>query len=343
MVVKDASTHYWTHVNPALVRVLGYTEEELTSQCSFNFLHPDDRKETEKNAQTVATNGSLQNIENRYMTKDGRTLWLSWTAVYEPADNAVYAVAKDVTSIKLRELEVAQQKQELAAAAKLNALGRLAAGIAHEINNPLTIVYTQVHLLRRMITSNSPKQTDLLRITEKIEHMSSRIVKIINGLRSLTRDGSNDPFETVSVHAVLEETLAFCRRNFSSQGIELSVSDVPDNVKVRARPVQISQVLLNLLNNAYDAAIEGHDKWIRVDVRAENKIVEMRVSDSGSGIAPELRSQLFDAFFTTKPVGKGNGLGLNIAQSILSAHGGDIFLDDSAPHTTFVVRLPRFE
>jgi C4-dicarboxylate-specific signal transduction histidine kinase len=171
--------------------------------------------------------------------------------------------------------------------------------------------------------------------------MSSRIVTIINGLRAFTRDGSNDPLEFVSIQKIIEDTLVFCRGNFKSQGIELMVDKVPEDLQVYARPVQISQVLLNLLNNSYDAASEATEKWIRIVVQVTDSHLEMRVIDSGSGVAPELRSQLFQSFFTTKPVGKGTGLGLNIARTILTSHGGEIFLDESASDTTFVVRLPR--
>lgn len=341
MVVKNAANHYWTHVNPALVRALGYSEEELTSQSSMNFIHPDDRAETQKKARSVAETGSLQNYENRYLTKDGRVVWLSWTAVFDPEENLVYAVAKDVTDIKERELQIAQQKLEIAAASKLNALGRLAAGIAHEVNNPLTIVYGQACRLRKLVSENTASRADLMQISEEIEEMSSRIVRIINGLRAFTRDGSNDPMEFASVKKIIEDTLVFCRHNFKAHGIELLVDEVPEDLQIHARPVQISQVLLNLLNNAFDIVSEAKKKWIRVSIAQTDSSLEIRVSDSGSGVPPELRPQLFEAFFTTKPVGKGTGLGLNIARTILSSHGGELFLDESAPHTTFVVRLPR--
>ncbi len=341
LVVKNASNHYWTHVNPALVRALGYSEQELTSQSSMKFVHPDDRHDTELRAKNVVMTGSLQDYENRYITREGRVIWLSWTAVYDPKDNTVYAVARDITRIKERELQVAQQKLEIAAASKLNALGRLAAGIAHEVNNPLTIVYGQACRLRKLATGGSINQNELQQISEEIEDMSSRIVRIIKGLRAFTRDGSNDPLEFVSVKKIIEDTLVFCRGNFKSSGIELTFDEVPDDLQVYARPVQISQVLLNLLNNAYDVVLDAREKWVRITVVITETHIEMRVSDSGSGVALELRAHLFEAFFTTKPVGKGTGLGLNIAHAILASHGGDIFLDESAPNTTFVVRLPR--
>jgi PAS domain S-box-containing protein len=341
-VVKDASTHYFTHVNPAFVRALGYSEEELTSQPSVNFIHPDDLEETRCMAKTVKDLGSNHNFENRYLSREGRVIWLSWTAVYHPKENRVYAIARDITKIKERELEVAQQKMEIAAASKLNALGRLATGIAHEINNPLTIVYGQAFRLKKLAQENDVDHEELLKISEKIESMSSRIVTIINGLKAFSREGSSDPMELVSVKKIIESTLVFCRDNFKAQGIDLVTEDFPEAARVRARPVQISQVLLNLLNNAYDAVSGAAEKWIKISVSALGSQMEIRVSDSGPGVAAEAKKLLFEAFFTTKPAGKGTGLGLNIAKTLLSSQGGEIFLDESCPHTTFVVRLPLY-
>jgi PAS domain S-box-containing protein len=341
MVIKDASTHLWTHVNPQVVRTLGYSVQELTSQSSMNFLHPEDRSETELKALNIASSGIIENFENRYMTCNGRIVWLSWTAVFEPSENLVYAVAKDITKSKEQEKVIAQQKMEMAVASKLNALGRFAAGIAHEVNNPLTIVYGQTCKLRKLMSKPEIQQEEVLKITEQIETMVARIVRIVNGLRAFTREGSVDAFELVSVKSIIEDTLAFCRGNFREHKIELLVDDVPDCLRIRARPVQISQVLLNLLNNAYDAVLEATEKWIRVSIEVSEATIEIRVIDSGMGVAPEKKSQLFKAFFTTKAIGSGTGLGLNIARMILGSHGGEVFLEDASPHTSFVVRLPQ--
>lgn len=341
MVVKDASTHFWTHVNPQVVQTLGYTIQELTSQSSMNFIHPEDRAETTKRAENVPLTGNIQHFENRYLTKSGQIVWLSWTAVFESSENLVYAVAKDITKIKAQEEEIALQKLEIAVASKMNSLGRFAAGIAHEINNPLTIVYAQICKLKKLINKEDRSQDDILKMTEQIESTTARIVRIVNGLKAFTRDGSNDALELIEFKSVLEDTLTFCRGNFKDQKIQLLVDEVPEGTSIKARPIQISQVLLNLLNNAYDAVLEVNERWVRIAVTSKESWVEIRVTDSGAGIPAEKKCQLFKAFFTTKAIGNGTGLGLNIARMILASHGGEIFLEESAPHTCFVVRLPR--
>jgi PAS domain S-box-containing protein len=341
MVVKDASTNYWTHVNPQVVKTLGYSKAELTSQPSMNFIYPEDRAETEARARSVLSTGIIQNFENRYVAKDGRVVWLSWSAVYEASENVVYAVAKDITKAKAQEEEIAQQKTEMAMISKLNSLGRFAAGIAHEVNNPLTIVYGQTCKLRKLISQSELQRDEILKIANHIENMAARIVRIVNGLRAFTREGSTDTFELVPLKTILEDTLSLCRESFKNQKIELLVDPVPAEWMIRARPVQISQVLLNLLNNAFDAIVDERERWLQISVEATDSVLQMNLVDSGGGVPPEKRPQLFKAFFTTKPLGSGTGLGLNIARMILTAHGGEIFLEETSPRTCFVVRLPR--
>jgi C4-dicarboxylate-specific signal transduction histidine kinase len=209
------------------------------------------------------------------------------------------------------------------------------------VNNPLTIVYGQACRLRMLVNENSVTREELLLIAERMEDMSFRIVSIINGLRAFTRDGANDPMEFTSFKKLIENTLIFCRGKIATQGIELEIDPIDNQIEAFCRPVQISQVLLNLLNNACDAVAESDKKWIKIRVNLTENYLEMRIIDSGPGIAPENRSHLFQAFFTTKIMGKGTGLGLSVAKTIMSSHKGEILLEESAPHTTFLVRLPR--
>jgi C4-dicarboxylate-specific signal transduction histidine kinase len=107
------------------------------------------------------------------------------------------------------------------------------------------------------------------------------------------------------------------------------------------RPVQLSQVFLNLLNNAFDAIEGAPSPWIRVELYSEDDFIEVSVTDSGPGVAKEIRSRIMEPFFTTKPLGKGTGLGLSVSAGIMKAHHGSLFLDETSPNTRFVVRMPR--
>jgi C4-dicarboxylate-specific signal transduction histidine kinase len=119
--------------------------------------------------------------------------------------------------------------------------------------------------------------------------------------------------------------------------------EIPASWEVECHPSQISQVLLNLLNNAYDAALAQPDRWIELDARDQGSLVEISVTDSGPGIPRELARKIMDPFFTTKPPGKGTGLGLSISSNIMTDHGGSLSLDQNSPHTRFVMSLPKIQ
>lgn len=135
--------------------------------------------------------------------------------------------------------------------------------------------------------------------------------------------------------------MAFCRERFKHHGIELSLESTTSEFAVECRPTQISQAILNLLNNAFDAVENLAEKWVRVSVKDMGVALTVAVTDSGKGIPKNIRNKILQPFFTTKEVGKGTGLGLSISRGIVAGHGGQLFIDASAPNTSFVIRLPK--
>jgi C4-dicarboxylate-specific signal transduction histidine kinase len=187
-------------------------------------------------------------------------------------------------------------------------------------------------------------KSDIDRIREAFQNIGNtaeRIVKIVHGLRSFSRDGDQDPFETVEVKSLLENTLTLCHQKFIYNQIELSVSYESPQLTVQCRSVQLSQVILNLLNNAFDAVESAPEKWIKIEVKEADRGVEIRVTDSGSGVPEQYREKIFQPFFTLKDVGKGTGLGLSISRRIMESQGGTLELDLNSSYTSFVVRVPQ--
>jgi C4-dicarboxylate-specific signal transduction histidine kinase len=158
----------------------------------------------------------------------------------------------------------------------------------------------------------------------------------------VAREGSADEFRETPVREIVNETLELCAERFRALNIHLVVSAIDPAAVISCREAQICQVLLNLLQNAYDELVDWEgDRWVQLDVTDCPGWVVFSVSDSGPGIAAENRAHIMEPFFTTKPVGKGIGLGLSISRSIALEHGGTLELDEESPHTCFRLKLPR--
>jgi len=223
--------------------------------------------------------------------------------------------------------------------AKMSSLGEMASGIAHEINNPLTIIQNMAGLMSGRVEKGEASAQWLKENLLKIENTTQRIAKIIRGLRAFSRNSEADPMLVVKISQIMDETLELCQQKFQSEGIELRVQ-VDSNVSLKCRSPQISQVLMNLLSNSYAAIIQLPEKWIEVRTEFEKKSLILTVTDSGKGIPAEIRDRIMDPFFTTKETGSGTGLGLSISKGIVEEHQGQLYYDPSSPRTRFVLKFP---
>ncbi|MDX2023678.1 MAG: ATP-binding protein [Deltaproteobacteria bacterium] len=237
---------------------------------------------------------------------------------------------------------LAEQQKLLAHSAKMSALGEMAGGIAHEINSPLAIITIRAKVLARLCQRGGLTPQVVEREAELLAKTAMRIGDIIKGLRAFAREGSHDAFEFASVKSMIEDALVLCQTRFKNRDVLLEVGDVSDDVSAHCRPVQITQVILNLLSNAFDAVVEANgERWVKVSVEQRDAHIEIAVTDSGLGIPRDLQQKIMQPFFTTKEVGKGTGLGLSISKGIAESHRGSLELDTMSPHTRFVLRLPK--
>lgn len=225
-------------------------------------------------------------------------------------------------------------------ASRLASLGEMAGGIAHEINNPLSIILVKIFNLKSRLKKGPVDNFDIIQNLEKLENTSYRIAKIIRGMKALSYDGSNYDFENIELIQIVEDVLDICREKFKSRGIDLRV-DLAHNATVRGRLIQISQVLINLLNNSEHAIENMEQPWIEIRTFADRDHVGIEVIDSGCKIPEDIALRIMEPFFTTKEVGKGTGLGLSIGQSIMKEHNGSLEYDAEKSHTTFRIKFPR--
>jgi C4-dicarboxylate-specific signal transduction histidine kinase len=249
----------------------------------------------------------------------------------------------DFTEKVRLEGELERQRMRAVHASKMAGLGEMAAGVAHEINNPLAIIDTNASHLVFLAERGDLRPEQVLKACQSIQLTVTRISGIVKALRSFARDAGNDPFRSEDVGQILSSTLALCRSRFQHHQVELIVDPLAPGLTIECRAVQISQLLLNILNNAFDAVRTLGEKWIQVTVTDLGDAVEFAIADSGRGIPPEIQDKLTTPFFTTKEVGQGSGLGLSVSVGLVEAHHGALFLDSRHPNTRFVVRLPKHQ
>lgn len=236
--------------------------------------------------------------------------------------------------------QIEQQQVLVVASTKMAALGEMAGGIAHEINNPLAVIKSYASQLEEILDDPSMDRELLKEMSKQISATTDRIAKIIQSLRAFSRDGSHDPFSKVNLKQVIDETFQLCRERFHNSQTNVIIDDFDSNISVQGRSVEISQTLLNLLSNAHHEICKYPDKWIRIGVLRKPDCIEISVTDCGKGIPPDIQHKLFQPFFTTKEAGKGTGLGLSISRKIMENHGGSLQYDSSKQNTCFVMKFP---
>lgn len=242
-----------------------------------------------------------------------------------------------------KELRAAEEK--LVASAKMSALGEMASVIAHEINNPLMVITTKVSTILKQVEAGQLGNDDANEILKanlmKISKNAHRIAKIIKSVKTISRNAENDPMEECGIKGIIEDAIELCNEKFIDSGVDLRLDlDISDQVYTMGRATQLTQVILNVLTNAFDAVSSNSDKWVSVKVSETHSEIKIQITDSGSGIPDQVLNKMMEPFFTTKGAGSGTGLGLSISKTIIEGHKGQFYYDKNFANTTFVIKLP---
>lgn len=323
-------------VNQSLCDFLGYSSNELLKLDFQSLTHPADLSYDLENLRDI-TAGKIQTyrIEKRYLHKEGRDLWalLSVSLIKNTEGEPQFFISQvqDITELK-------NAQQSVIYNSKMIALGEMASGIAHEINNPLTIINLNASILNDIVKTNPIDVGAMSMFIGKISETVTRISNIVTSLRKISRRSDDLHFEKCLIEPIIHDALALCVEKFRSTGVVLHKNI--ENVEVECRSVDISQVLVNLLNNAFHAVSDFEEKEISVDAFVRGHCVRIEVTDNGYGVPTNIRSKIMEPFFTTKPLGEGSGLGLSISRNIVDLHHGRLFVDPQSARTKFVVEIP---
>jgi PAS domain S-box-containing protein len=335
-IVVFAADRSVSVVNRAFLALTGYARESLVGHDFLGQL-PDTERRRLVAVHAAALRGeSTSNLELSIPRATSGFVRLSVNvasiASTDGTVEGVIAVGRDLTEV--RELE-----HQIIQAEKLATLGQLAAGVVHELNNPLTsiTVYAE-HLLRKNQRAGGDP-TDSERLGRILE-AAQRILNFTRDLVTYARPSAEEPRE-VSLDALLEQSVVFCEHVLGERGVTVERRYAPGLPAVLAVPSQLHQVFINLITNACHAMPEGAGRLVLETARErESGPITVRVTDNGSGIPAEIRDRIFEPFYTTKSEGKGTGLGLSIVRNIVHQHRGEIAVE-SAPGegTSFVLTL----
>ncbi len=329
--------------NRAMNRVTGFSRGEVVGKPLLPWLTELGAPDVGRVLKQVAASGTPATREVRLPTVGGAMLRAAFNVVAvrgaAGAPAAVLGIGQDVTALR-------QLQSQVIHAEKLATLGQIAAGVAHEINNPLTSIQVCAATVARKASQSldgrvpgSFDAADLDRL-RKIEDGAERIRRFARDLVSYARPSGSE-VEDIAINEALDQALSFCEHVLESAHATLERDYARDLPRIQAVRDQILQVAINLVTNAAHA-VEARGGTVRVRTWvAGGATVGFAISDNGVGIKDEDRGKIFDPFFTTKPAGKGTGLGLSIVRNIIYSHGGQIsFQSRPGSGTTFMVTLP---
>ena len=349
---SDAETWTFTYVGPQAVRILGYPVERWYEPTFWSdHIHADDVDAAKRFAAEQSAISSQYEFEYRMVAADGETVWIHdlVSVIPQPPEAEPATILRgfmiDITERKraeeerlVAESEALEHRERLAHIARVNMLGEMATGIAHEVNQPLTAVSTYTQACKRLIEAGTMDQAQLLDVLGRISSEAVRAGDMIHGLKALVRKRDSE-LRICNVNDLIHDVLPLAEVEARHHGVEI-VLDLADGVAdVAADRVQIQQVVLNLIRNAIEATEPRGGRVMICTADGDDDMVELEVADNGRGISDADPEKVFQPFFSTKA--DGMGMGLSISRSIIAAHGGQIGHRPSRlGGCTFYFRLP---
>jgi PAS domain S-box-containing protein len=341
ILVTDSFGHF-VQVSPSVEQILGYRPEEMIGHSAVDFIHPDDLESTRQEMRSARRGLQVRNFEARYPHKDGHIVMLNWLGSWSEPVRRHFFIGRDLTDKHAAEAQMRQ-------AQKMDAIGQLTGGVAHDFNNILTVITGTIGILAEAVTDHP----ELVSIAKLIDDAAERGAQLTKHLLAFARKQPLQPVE-IDVNSLILEAGKLLHPTLGEQ-IEISPKLAHDTWPAMVDPSQLTTAVLNLALNARDAMPRGgkltletsnihlDEDYARINTDvAPGDYVMVAVSDTGTGIPAELLEKVFDPFFTTKEVGKGTGLGLSMVFGFVKQSGGHIKIYSEEGHgTTVKLYLPR--
>jgi len=332
--------------NQAFCSIVGFSQAELEASLIRNITYPSDIRDGVSGMRDLIEGRQTSiNLRQRYIHKDGSTIFaqvylaLTHDAAGSPSTCILQAVDRTQEINRVQELR--QHRERMAHVDRLSTMGEMAAGIAHEINQPLAAISAYAQACQRLIQSGRTNAGELQDALQDVGAQVERAGEVIRRLRGMVKKGAGQRVLT-DINELVTETIALARLDRREQEIQIHTELESDLPSVEVDAIQIQQVLLNLVRNAMDAMQDLPVAEQRVTIRTSRRgpdDVEVAVADCGAGLSGEVEKNIFRPFFTTKNTGM--GMGLSISQSIVNNHGGRIwFTGNRDQGTTFHVSIP---
>lgn len=323
-----------TSWNRGAEQIFGWAREEAVGKPVKLFI-PDDllqKNELERIEQKMKQKGAVHNYETERLTKQGKRIPVSLNETYIRDENGTVVgrtrVIRDLTELRMRE-EQAQRSERLAT------VGHMAAGVAHEVGNPLAAISSMVQVLQRK-NKDDFSQQQLKKIRDHIQ----RISKIVRDLVDFSRPAGVEK-SPAQINEIIRSAVGLMQHDARCRDVEFELELDPRFPRVKCVPDQMHQVIVNLLLNAVDAMQDQPDAEVIIRTRANAAIGYIEVEDRGTGIPGEVQKRIFEPFYTTKEVGKGTGLGLSVSHGIINKLGGHIRVESvEGKGATFIIELP---
>lgn len=348
IIVIDKTGHIEVFSRAAM-EMFGYSSEEMLGKNVSALMPAPYRQDHDRYIKNYLATGKARIIgigrEVVATRKDGSMfpIELSVGEVHDGTEPRFVGIIRDISVRKIVETEMRQQRDKLAHVTRLSTMGEMAAGIAHEVNQPLTAIAAYSNACRRMIGAKSPDPEEIGILLDKISTQAMRAGEVIRRLRGFVKKHEGE-LEIYSVNELVREVAALAEVDAHNRGIELGMDLADEELPVLIDPVQIQQVLLNLVRNSIDALEpdHNHDQPVMIRSFRDEQMVMLEVIDSGHGIDEAVRDKLFTPFMTTKS--SGMGLGLSISRSIINAHKGALlFRENPRGGSIFYFNLPIAE